>query len=475
MTISPKRLPCLLCMVLLASCAGLRSPDVDIASPELPIGFAYLQAEGGEAPSPQWWDNFNSEQLSLLVQEALENNLELKSGVERILQARASVRSSSAPLLPKVTARQSTVLREAQGGGSFVDDSGQVVESGGGGFRESSTAFVGASYQLDLFGESRAASKGARSRLEEQFFNQRALELSIQSDVASYYFRDLALQERLAAAREQVEAAERLMQIVQHKFDAGAISGLELSQERSALAQARIGVVSLADELDRNRNALAILLGRFPEELTRVEGDFGSIEVPEIAVGIPADLLLRRPDLLAAEASLFAADADIDKARAQFFPSIGINLGIDFTNVLSELLGNMTRSISSTVSQTIFSGGELEGDYDQAQARYRELVYDYQQAIYVAVGEVDDALVSLRAANDEVVQQELIESEADYTLRLSEVRYEAGDAELSTLIEAQNSRLDASDSLVRARLAQLDAAISLFVAIGGGWSENAST
>ena len=325
---------------------------------------------------------------------------------------------------------------------------------------------LSASYQLDLFGANAASRAAALASFDAAVFSQRALELTVQSDVSTTYFNLLASREQLDVARSNLEIAERIFQIVQVRYEAGTISGFDVSSQSAQLANARSRIPQLESQISGLETALAILIGRVPQSYVAPEADILTIALPQTDPGLPSELLLRRPDLMQSEAALRGADANINAARAAFFPSIDLGAGVS-----SLLTGgaDLTGSLSSSIAATIFSGGRLEGQLEGAEARRAGQLAAYRQAILSALRDVDVSLKSVEA-NAAREEQLLIARDAAFdALEAAELRYRAGTGDLTSLLTSQQTYSDASNSYVLGRLDRLTAAVNLYVALGGGY------
>lgn len=401
------------------------------------------------APEKSWWSEFRSDPLDGLVAEALMANQSLAQGVANVDASRAALKVSNASLLPQVSAGLSASSDTASG----LDDI-------------NASARLSASYQLDLFGANAASRTAALASFDAAVFAQRALELTVQSDVATTYFNLLASREQLEVARGNLEIAERIFQIVEVRYEAGTISGFDVSSQSAQLANARARIPQLESQIAGLETALAILLGRVPQDYLAPDTDILTIALPATDPGLPSELLLRRPDLMQSEAVLRGADADIDAARAAFFPSVDLGAGI------SGLLtggADLTGSLSSSIAATIFSGGRLEGQLEGAEARRAGQLAAYRQAILSALRDVD---VSLKAVEANATREEqlLIARNAAFdALEAAELRYRAGTGDLTSLLTSQQTYSDASNSVVLGRLDKLTATVNLYVALGGGY------
>lgn len=446
-------------LALLAGCSlpGAERP----ADPMLPAAFAASpRVPVREALGERWWTAFADPALDRLVADALAANNDLAAGVQRVAQARAQLRVAGSTLLP-----------QADGSGSLSRD---YTERSSGSSRSGSSASTSGSaglsisYEVDLFGANRAAEVGAQASYESQRFAFRALALAVQADTAAGYLDLLAAREQLAVARDNLAAQERVLQLVETRYQQGAVSGFDLTRQRSAVASARARIPALEETVARLGNALAILLGRPPEGFAVAPRDLFALALPGYAVGLPADLLLRRPDLLAADADLRAADADISAARAAFYPRLDLTAalsGIDLTGS-----PGIAASIASGLTAPLFSAGRLEGSLQGAEARHAELVAVYRQRILTALSEVESALLAAGSADRQEELYRLAADQAAQALQAAETRYATGAEDLLSVLDAQRVLLDANANLVSARQARLTASVDLVRALGGGWT-----
>lgn len=404
-----------------------------------------------------WWRQFGSDELNKLMTEGIANNLDLKVASERIAQARAQTRIAGAPLLPGVS---------ASGDG---DRSKRNISDGGG--TTKSTNYNGvltASYELDVWGGNRAALTAAQQNLRSIEFTRGATKLAIQADIAATYFQILALSDREKIARNNLAAAHDILKLVEVQFRLGLRSALEVAQQRTAVANFEASLADIDNQTQITRNALAILLGRSPESLGIGGASLAGLKVPDIAPGLPSELLERRPDILAAEASLRASEADIGAARAQFLPKFDLSASAAISGVVSGGTTTLT-SLGASVLAPIFSGGQLEGRLAYANSRQRELVTSYILTVLTALQETENALTAVRTSAAREKAIETAAKQAGIAYRLSADLYKAGAVDFLTLLDAQRSQLSAEDNLAQAQLTRLVAAVSLFKALGGGW------
>ncbi|MCK5747684.1 MAG: efflux transporter outer membrane subunit, partial [Oricola sp.] len=377
-------------------------------------------------------------------------NQDIAAGLAAVRSARASVRVANATLFPQLSAGASA---SSSTEGDGLDD-------------VSASARGSASYQLDLFGQNRADRAAARAGFDAQLFDQRVLELTVASDVAFAYFSVLAARERLDVARSNLEISERIFDIVETRYNAGDVSRFDLASQEASLANARARMPQIEQQLVSLESALSVLLGSTPQGYDAPQGDILAMTPPAINPGMPSELLLRRPDLLSAEAQLRAADANVAAAQRAFFPSIDLSAGVN-----AGLIGgtSVIGSLAASLAAPIFTGGRLEGQLTAAEARVDQQIARYRQATLNALRDVDVSLSALATAQAREEQLVVARNAAEQSLSLAEVRYRSGADNLTSLLNAQSTFFSASDSLVQGRLDRLSAAVDLYAAIGGGW------
>lgn len=448
-------------ILLLAGCSlpGAEPPEATVVPASFQAAAGASPAEPAPAVEPTWWTAFEDPTVDFLVARAMAANQDLEAGVQRVAQARAQVRVAGSSLSPQVDAS----------GSAARDYSNRSAMSWSGGSSDTSaSAGLSVGYEVDLFGANRALRAASEADRESQRQAFRALALTVQGDTVATYVDLLAARAQLAVSRDSLAAQERVLQLVETRYDQGAVSGFDMTRQRSAVASSRARIPSLEEAVDRLRNALAILLGRPPEGFEVAAADLFVLVPPSIAPGLPADLLLRRPDLLGAEADLRAADADISVARAAFFPRLDLSAalsGIDLTGG-----AGIAASLASGLTAPIFSAGRLEGALAGSEARHAELVATYRQRILGALGEVENALLATASADRREELYRTAAEQAALALQTAELRYATGAEDLLSVLDAQQSLLDANAALVSARQARLTASVDLVRALGGGWT-----
>jgi NodT family efflux transporter outer membrane factor (OMF) lipoprotein len=442
---------------LMAGCS--MTPDYARPVTDVPQSWSTVAAQADEPQHDlSWWTAFEDAQLTALMAEALAGSNDLAASLERIEQARATVRVAGSALVPTIDG-SAGISRRTDNPGGGPSSTGNSYSAG-----------VAASYELDLWGRNRAQVTAAEADYEATLFDHEALELLVQSEVASTYVDLMALRERLELARANLAAARDLLDLVEFRYREGAISALDVTQQRGAVASFEAQVPALEQQVLATEHALALLAGRTPQHFSVAGTPLAQVRLPVIQVAQPSSLLLRRPDLRSAEQALIAANADIGAARAAFFPTISLSANGGLTGSISPDATSTFISLASGLAAPIFRGGELTGNLQRVKARQRELAANYRQAVITAFGEAEDALVAVQKT--EIRYEHLAESasQARETYRLAEVRYKEGAEDFLTVIDAQRSLFSAEDTLVQARQERFRAAIDLFTAMAGGWS-----
>jgi NodT family efflux transporter outer membrane factor (OMF) lipoprotein len=430
-------------------------------APNMPQAFAEAAGPDAAVLAPDWWGDFGSAELSALIDAALQASPDMVIAAERVRQAQAQVRISGATLFPVVDFRAGTTRVETRvDGGSWR--TGDV-----------SSANLSASYEVDLWGKNASGVRSAEAALRASRFDQETVRLTLVAGVANAYFQVLSLRGRIAVARENLVIAERVLAVVDSRVRNGAASALDLARQQAAVLTLRAAIPPVELQERQTLFALAILLGRAPEGFDTAASAVTGLAVPRVAPGLPAQLLVRRPDLASAEAQLAGANANVAAARAALLPSISLTGSAGLaSDVLLNFLNAPTAALSlgASLLQPIFNGGRLRAQVDVAAAQERELVENYRKVVLAALSDVESALAAGgRNLEQEVLQEQVVE-QSRLALRLAEIRYREGIDDLLTVLDAQRTQFQAEDQLAQIRLSRLQASIGLFKALGGGWT-----
>jgi NodT family efflux transporter outer membrane factor (OMF) lipoprotein len=449
-----------LSVALLAGCAiGEKYVRPEVAMPAGWVGRG-VGADASAWPDPHWWRAFGDETLNGLIDDAQAGSPDLAAAAARVEQARASSRIAGAALYPTLT----------------VDPSATRAKSPGGRSGDLYTVAARASYELDVWGANRYSAQAAQASLAASRYDQEAVRLALLGDVTATYFEVVSLNDRLRTAEDNLANARRVLQLIEVQKAAGAVSGLEVERQRTLVAQAAAAIPPLLQSRQVARDALALLLGRSPAEVALAGGSLQKVSAPEVPLGLPAQLLERRPDIRRAEADLIAANADIGAARAALFPRFDLSLrGGSAAGTLGRLFegGTGFYALGLDILATIFDGGRLAGQVDLARALKEELVANYRRSVLAALRDTEDALAGIEQfALQEKAQQEVI-AHARAAFDLAETRYKAGADDYLSVLDAQRTLLVAQAQLDPIRLARYVAIVDLYRALGGGWQEPA--
>jgi NodT family efflux transporter outer membrane factor (OMF) lipoprotein len=288
----------------------------------------------------------------------------------------------------------------------------------------------------------------------------------------------LAFRERIAIANANIAAAKRILAITQAKVNSGVSSNLDLAEQQALLAQQESTLPGYIESEKEARYALAILLGRAPEGYDIKAQNLDGIAPPLVQPGMPSELLLRNPSIAQAEANLFSAHASVDAARTLYFPSLSLtgSAGYGPVSQLSNLFNpaGFAFSIGASILQSIFDGGAIHARNDFEQARQQELIATYRKTVFQAFSDVEGALGTVKSTTDQLALVEIqVRADAE-AYRISELQYREGTIDIVSLLNNQRNLFDAQQALVQTKLSRLEASLSLYNALGGGWEQKAS-
>jgi efflux transporter, outer membrane factor (OMF) lipoprotein, NodT family len=419
----------------------------------------------------QWWSRFNSETLPQLQKYGLMRNHDFEAAGWQLAQAIAQTRVARASLFPRIDA-EGMASRTGVHAGS--NNAFTMEDTFSGGFQ--------VSYELDLWGRLRSQADSAAFTAEATLNDWRAVGLSLESNIAVAFFQILALRERLTVQKDMLSTAEQTLEYITKQQRAGAASSLDLARQRSNVASVNARLQEIERQEQATKNALNNLLGASitPENLERLMASesITTLTLPAVSAGLPSSLLLRRPDILQAEAALKAANANIGTARAAFLPLVNLTVQggwkSDELNTLFSPTSTLY-SLASSLVTPIFQGGRLTAQHDTAKARWEELVARYQQAALSAFLETDTAIGASNFLAQEEENRSIAVHEAREAFGIVEVQYREGSADFLSLLDAQRTLLTAQDAQITVIQARLNASISLFKALGGGWGEKIPT
>ena len=455
------RLPLLLLLLpLVVSCT--LTPDYE--RPELQVPDAYVApADAGDSiANLDWWQLFQDDQLQLLIRTALQENKDLGVALSRIEESRLTVTAVRANQFPFLNL-----------GGFFGRE------------RQSRELFPGAdandrfrvagdlTYQVDLWGQYSRATEAARANLLATESAYRNVTISLVSAVANAYLLLRDLDKRLQISEHTLNTRLDSLVIIQARFDKGTVPELDVYQAEIEVAVAETAIASFQRRIVQTENALRILLGRNPGPVARGESLDSQIFPPAVPIGLPSELLKRRPDVLQAEAELMAATATIGVAEALRYPSISLtgSFGAESTDLSDLNSGDAeTWGFGANLFGPIFNSGQLKAQADAARERAQQAALVYEGTLQQSFREVEDALVAVRTYNLENDAQTRRAVAARNAARLSRARYDGGVVDYLEVLDTERTLFSAE--LAQSETLQLyyNAIVRLYRALGGGWA-----
>jgi multidrug efflux system outer membrane protein len=454
-----------LCIV--ASSAGcILTRDLPDPALDIPDGYKAARLTDKDAPPTlDWWRGFRSRELTDLMEEAQTVNLDIAAATSRFIQADAQARIAGAALLPSLQGNGSeTYSRTSGSSASGLSIGGREVVN--------YTASLSAAYELDFWGKNRDATLSAEETAFANRFDRDVVALTTLVTVANAYFQVLASQDRISTAQQNIASATRILEAIKQRFKAGTGTDLDVAQQESVLANQKALVPPLRQTLAQNIYALATLVSRPPERLHVTGGSLNQISAPRVTPGLPSELLTQRPDIRRQESQLASATANVGNARAQFFPSIQLTgQGGYQSSSLASLFQPHAAffSMVGSLTQPIFDGGRILGNFEFTKARQDELLQTYRKTVVQAFADVDNALVAIRETTIRLRLQREVVAASRRAFQLAEQQLRAGTADIVTVLNTQLTLFQAEDLLWQAQLARLLAIVSLYQALGGGW------
>ena len=459
----------LLAATTLAGCS-LAPDHVRPALPtaeEYPAEFANDVMPGQRAVDIGWRSFFADERLKVLVSQALERNRDLAVAVAQIEEARGLYRIQDADRLPTVGANGEATRSRTP---ATLTGTGEPITA------NRYTVGVGVTgFELDFWGRVKNLSEAARSQYLATEEAARAFRLSLIRDVATTYFASREAEERIQLAEATVKSRKEGLRIARKRLDAGVTSALDFRQSETLLTQAEAELAALKLAKAQSENYLAVLTGGpVPTQLPAAIPLASQTQMPALTAGLPSELLVARPDILAAEERLRAARANIGAARAAFFPSISLTGSVGFGSTeLDSLVGSdgLSWSFGPSISLPIFDWGRRKGNLSVAEAREDIAVATYERTVQGAFQEVSDTLAGRRYLAEQVEAQRRGLEATRQIARLARLRYQEGVADYLEVLDAERNLFSAEQALIQLHRTQADNLASLYVALGGGLME----
>jgi multidrug efflux system outer membrane protein len=438
--------------------------------PALPVAADYGQQgkdRAGNGADISWQNFFTDPVMNKLIALSLENNRDLRVAALNVDVARSQVQIDRAALLPSVDLSASQTSAHLPGNLYNTASTGPVT------YHELNTSLGVTAWELDFFGRLRSLRDQALESYLATAATQRATQISLISEVASGYLSLCADNELLKLAMDTVKSQQDSYNLTKRSVDGGVSSEQDLVQAETSVRTAQADVASYTRQVRQDVNALALLVGtNLPSDMLANARLNKNWHFPATPSGLPSDLLTRRPDIIAAEHELKAANANIGAARAAFFPSISLTAsGGSTSSSLGHLLegGTAAWSFGPSINLPIFDGGVNSANLDIAHLQKRIEIADYEKSIQTAFKEVGDALAGQDTYKDELTAREQDEQANQRNYDFAHIRYQQGVDNYLNVLVAQRSLYAAQQSLITTQLGRLNQQITLYKALGGGW------
>ncbi|WP_341523865.1 efflux transporter outer membrane subunit [Pseudomonas sp. G.S.17] len=458
-----------LCVLLLSACAV--GPDYH--KPEMAAPAQFKAAQGWRQATPSdslargaWWELYGDAQLNGLVEKLNSSNQTVAQYEAQYRQAKALVRSSRGAFFPTLDLTTSK-NRSSQGTGS----SSSSLSSSSSGIRDTYNAQLGVSWEADIWGKLRRGLEADTASAQASLGDLAAMQLSLQSELVQNYLQLRVIDEQKRLLEATVDAYQRSLTLTQNQYRAG-ISGRDaVAQAQTQLKSTQADLIDLMWQRAQFENAIAVLMGQAPADFN-LAASTSIPALPAIPVGLPSQLLERRPDIAAAERSVMAANANIGIAKAAYYPDLTLSLSggyssSTFANWIS--LPNRFWSVGPQLAMTLFDGGQRSAEVERTEAVYDQTVAQYRQTVLNGFQEVENYLVQLKVYEEEAgVRAEALAAARD-SLRLTSNQYKAGLIGYLDVVNVQTTALSNERSVLTLLQSRLIASVQLIAALGGGW------
>jgi NodT family efflux transporter outer membrane factor (OMF) lipoprotein len=456
--------------------------------PDLPAPPAYAQAASTprtavtaqDADLSSWWTQFGDPVLDGLIKRALADNPDLQAAASRVREARAEERIAAAAALPSLSASGNALTYNSQrnsssstaGGGASSGLAGLPIPS----HLDLYSAGFDATWEVDLFGGTRRAIEAAKDTAEAAEWSRRDGQVSLLAEVANDYLTLRAVQARIAIGREELQRQKDQFKLIQARRQNGFVTGLDVNQQSVQVDTSAAEIPQLQAMASAQIHALGVLVGQPPETLTHALAPSDATlppPPPTLPTGLPSELLLRRPDLRQAERRLAAANAQIGVETAALYPKLNL---IGLATFASPQIGGLFdgQNFSSLglgmLSAPVFEGGRTRAAIAAAKEEREQAFQAYRGAVLGAFRDVEDALARFKAEDDRRAALTQSVAAARNTLKIAQDQYSAGLVTFINVLQAQNALLNSRDQLTQSDAQTLSDLVSLYKALGGGWT-----
>lgn len=467
---------------LTSACAV--GPNARHAQPNVPAQWSASAAKGtqsGSAPESKWWKSFNDSELNSLIARAAEANYDVKASVARLEEARAATGIANSSFYPQINAGVSAE-RVRQIGVGLVPSTQNSSSLRPLVFPYEVNNYQGrfdAAWELDVFGRIRRESQAAKADFRASEQDRRSVLISVFGDVGRYYAELRGLQLRLDIANKNVQVAEDELKLTRDLAQAGQVTQRDVAQAQAQLESLQAQIPQLNSGIEASIHRLSVLTGQVPEALEKELTTQSPLPVlpPEVPVGLPSDLLTRRPDIQSAEAQVEAATARVGAAKADYFPTFTLfgTAGRQAAQLhqLTLGLGNFFAA-GPSISVPVFTGGRIHSNVAVQNARVKQAEAAYQKTVLNSLEETENSLVNYA---DEQARRDHLDATvraSQDALNLANDQYRAGLADFLTVLDSERTLFANQDSLAQSRTALVVDLVALYKALGGGWQSSLS-
>lgn len=468
-----QRIPIIFAAATICFAASCRPVGPNYHRPDAPTATAWKTeapwreaAPGDQISKGEWWAAFGDSQLDSLEKQALDANQTLKGAMARLDQARAQARISISALFPQASAGPSIQRQREAGNRPFVTTPGAGSISS-----NIFTIPFSVTWEPDIFGRIRRNIEASQASYQAAGADLANLRLSVTAELAADYFNARQLDAQIGVLNRTVESFEKGLQLVQSRERGGVASGLDVAQEQALLDTTRTQAILLKQQRAQFENAIATLTGQ-PAPNFKLPSVEMATKAPEVPLGVPSDLLERRPDVAEAERQMAAANAQIGVAQAAYYPSFPLTLsgGLE-SGAISSLASSSSTFWAAGVSaiEDIFTGGARRAQVQFNEAGYQNSVANYRQTVLTAMQEVEDALAGLAVIDEAVKTQAAAVSDSRKALEIATNRYTGGLVSYLDVVSAQQTLLSNENLAAQLDGQRLVTSVLLIKALGGGW------
>lgn len=461
----------LLPLTLLALAGCTVGPDYVKPAIDAPAAWRIDYPQAAEVANTRWWEQFDDPVLTELVDTSLRNNRDLVIAAARVDAFIGALVSTRSQFYPQANYSFDASRNRSSAVGA------SPLPAGADPYYNLYSGALGASWQLDLFGRVRRLTEAAQAQVYASEQGRRGVVLSVVTSVATTYIGLRALDRQLDISRKTAENYANTLRIFELRHKGGVVSQQELSQVKSQYQQALVAIPALEQQIAAQEGLIAVLQGRNPYPVTRGK-TIEQLAIPSIPAGLPSSLLERRPDILQAEQNLVATNANIGAAKALYYPQFSLtgtlgSISAAFGNFLTGPAA--TWGVAAGIAGPLFTAGSIAGQVQSAEAGRDEALAIYQQTIFNAFRETNDALVgSVKKREESAAQTQRLAALREYA-RVSRLRFNNGYSGYIETLYAENELFSAELAAVRTYADQYTQIVNVYKAMGGGWIDAADT